>query len=91
MVNPTFRHQDRDPHDLVHTVHEELNEYATDVSFLRDNASLRAGRIVSTVENALLQEFAQVLRKLGHEDEADEYDRLSIVRECQAAQRGADQ
>lgn len=89
MPNPTFRHQEPDPSAVVADVVNELEDYAADISFLRDDAQLRAGRIVSVVENALLQEFAAKLRKLGHEDEADEYDRLSLIRERQAGQKGS--
>lgn len=89
MPNPAFRHQEPDPNALVGDVVNELEDYAADISFLRDDAQLRAGRIVSTIENVLFQEFASKLRKLGHEDEADEYDRMSLIRERQAGQKGA--
>jgi hypothetical protein len=75
---------------LIWAVHEELNEFDTDVAMQRENRPLRAGRIVATVEAALFADFAVKLRELGLPHQASHYDELAERREIQSTGKGRD-
>lgn len=80
-----------DPDDgRVQAVHEELNEFDTDLAMQRENRMARAGRIVATVEQFAYDEVARHLREQGLTDLAQYYERKADRAETQNTLKGHD-
>jgi hypothetical protein len=79
----------KDPDDgRVDAVFEELNELDTDLAMQRESRTLRAGRIVATVEQFAYDEVARHLREHGLTNLAHHYECKADRAETQSSLKG---
>lgn len=80
-----------DPDDgRVQAVHEELNEFDTDLAMQRENRMRRTGRIVATVEQFAYDEVARHMRAEGLTELAYHYEMKADRAEAQGSKEGHD-
>lgn len=71
-------------------VHEELNEFATDLTMGRENRDRRTARIAATVEQFVYDEVAAHLREEGLGNLARHYEIKADEAEVRGSQKGHD-
>lgn len=74
----------------VEAVHEELNEFDTDLAMGRENRDRRARRITATVEQFTYTEVAALLRGHGLNTLANHYESKANAAEVRGSQKGHD-